>query len=154
MYETICGADCSQCPSKDICGGCVRTQGKPFNKLCLVATCCLGKGHKGCSQCQDQVCDIREKTIAEFNALGIKDMPKLTQINELRGALINLEYTKPNGEKFKLLDDAEIYLGTQVIKEGTNKYYGLAANEEFLVVSEYGENGADPELIVYKKRNV
>ena len=68
--------------------------------------------------------------------------------------MINLEYTKPNGEKFKLLDDAEIYLGTQVIKEGTNKYYGLAANEEFLVVSEYGENGADPELIVYKKRNV
>ena len=30
--------------------------------------------------------------------------------------------------------------------------FGLVANMNFLLVSEYGANGANPELILYKKR--
>lgn len=85
MSQTICGADCSQCSSKDTCGGCIQTKGHPLKKECLVAVCCLSKGYKLCSECQDSICGIRSQAIAEFNAMGIKDMSEVTHLNELRG---------------------------------------------------------------------
>ena len=152
MCKTICGADCSGCPSKESCGGCMKTKGHPVKKECLVAACCLGKGYKQCSECQDNLCGIKYEAIAEFNALAIKDMPQVTELNELRGAFINLEYTLENGDKIKLLDNDKVYLANQIPKEGSNRYYGLAADREHLLVCEYGEMGAEPEIIIYKKR--
>lgn len=152
MCQTICGADCSGCPSKDICGGCIKTKGRPFKKECLVAACCLNKGQEKCSECRDSVCGIKYDAIIEFNALGIKDMPQVTELNELRGNFINLEYTLENGEKIKLLDDDKIYLANQICKEGSERCYGLAADKDYLLVCEYGEMGTNPEIIIYKKR--
>ena len=37
-------------------------------------------------------------------------------------------------------------------KPGSDRCYGLIADESFLLVCEYGENGTDAELIAYKKR--
>ena len=61
-----------------------------------------------------------------------------------------MEYTLPNGEKAKLLDDKQTYLGSQLERE--TKCYGIAANMDFLLVCSYEENGENPELVIYKKR--
>ena len=53
----------------------------------------------------------------------------------------------------KLLDNNSMYLGNQVeceLREG--RCYGLLAGVGFLLVSEYGQNGADPEIVVFKRR--
>jgi hypothetical protein len=57
----------------------------------------------------------------------------------------------PDGSSVKFLDDNATYLGNQL--EGTDgRCFGVLANADFLLVSTYGENGSDPELILYKKR--
>ena len=49
--------------------------------------------------------------------------------------------------------DGAAYLGNQLPCEfGGDRCYGLVANMEFLLVCTYEENGANPELIIYKKR--
>lgn len=35
---------------------------------------------------------------------------------------------------------------------GIERCYGVVADERFILVCEYGCNGADPEIIVYKRR--
>lgn len=52
----------------------------------------------------------------------------------------------------KLLDDTKIYLGCQIEKAHGDRCYGLVADNSYLLVCEYGCNGANPEIIVYKKR--
>ena len=56
----------------------------------------------------------------------------------------------------KLLNDDEAYFGTQVECEFNNDEYkscfGLLANMNFILVCEYGENGSNPEILIYKKR--
>lgn len=94
----------------------------------------------------------KQRLIEEFNALGIADMPQVTDLCRLSGGFVNLEYTLANGEKVKLLEDGKTYLGYQLEKEQGDRCYGLVADERYLLVCEYGCNGADPEIIVYKKR--
>ena len=36
--------------------------------------------------------------------------------------------------------------------EDIKKCFGILANMNFLLVCEYGENGSNPEIIIYKKR--
>ena len=83
---------------------------------------------------------------------GIADMPKINTLCSLNGAFVNLEYSLPNRKKIKLLEDSKIYLGYQVEKPGSDRCYGLIADNEHLLVCEYGADGADPEIVVYKKR--
>ena len=104
--------------------------------------------------CRDAVKSVADKQrlMEEFNALGIGDMPRITDLCQLDGSYINLEYTLSNGEKIRLLDDKKVYWGYQVEKANSDRCYGLAADAHNLLVCEYGCNGADPEIIVYKKR--
>lgn len=88
----------------------------------------------------------------EFNGLGIADMPRVTKLCSLCGAYINQEYLLPNGEKVKLLDDRKIYLGYQLEKANSDRCYGLAADDQYLLVCEYGRNGEKPKIVVYKRR--
>lgn len=91
--------------------------------------------------------------IDEINALNIEGMPKLTKLNALVGSYVNLEYRLPNGRMVKFLDDNATYLGNQLECEfGGDRCFGVLANMDFILVSTYGENGVDPELVVYKKR--
>ena len=76
----------------------------------------------------------------------------LQDLNLLRGAYINLEYTLANGQKIKLLKDKDIYLGNQIERAGNECCYGVAADETFIPVCKYGCNGADPEIVLYKRR--
>lgn len=143
--STICGADCSVCPMKANCKGCLATGGHPFGGSCITAEC-YKNGGKEC------FCEFKAQLIRDFNALDIPDMPEVTELYPLCGAYINMEYTLPNGEKIKLLSDKDIYLGNQAEKENGSRCYGLAADEKYLLVCEYGAGGDNPEIIVYKKR--
>lgn len=151
MSSSICGADCVNCPSSASCGGCRETNGRPFHGgECILFTCCRAKEQEHCAQC-GTACGLKAPLLAAFNALGIPDMPEVTDLNALPGAYINLAYPLPNGQMMKLLEDEKIYLGNQLEKAGSDRCYGLAADESFLLVCEYGPNGSDPELILYKK---
>ena len=118
----------------------------------MIAVCCKNKGCENCGQAIEIPCKMKEQLITEFNALGIEDMDKVTTLNALCGAYINLKYTLPSGQKIKFWDDDRIYLGNQICKKNSNRCYGLTADENYLLVCEYGDNGSDAEIIVYKKR--
>ena len=97
--------------------------------------------------------EFKQQLMDEINALHIEGLPKVEKLNALVGAYINLEYRLPNGKVEKFLDDGATYLGTQLECEfGGSRCFGIAANMDFILICTYGENGADPELVVYKKR--
>jgi len=97
--------------------------------------------------------EFKKQLIDEFNALHIEGLPKVESLNVLSGSFINLEYTLPNGETVKFLDDGSTYLGNQLACQfGGDRCFGIAANMDFLLVCTYEENGANPELVLYKKR--
>lgn len=97
--------------------------------------------------------EFKKQLIDEFNALHIEGMPEVENLNVLVGNFINLEYRLPNGKVIKFLDDGVTYLGNQLECEfGGDRCFGLVANMDFLLVCTYEENGANPELVIYKKR--
>ncbi len=97
--------------------------------------------------------EFKQKLIGEINALQIAGMPKLEKLNALVGSYVNLAYTLPNGSKVKFIDDHATYLGNQLTSEAdASRCFGILANMEFIMICTYGENGADPELLLYKKR--
>ncbi len=143
--KTICGIDCSGCSRKDSCKGCGETDGHPWGGNCVAAECFKIGGKKYFD-------DFKAELIKEFNALGIPDMPKLTELCQLCGSFVNLEYSLPSGQRVKLLNDNNIYLGYQLEKQDGKRCYGLVADSQFLLVCEYGCNGSEPEIIAFKKR--
>lgn len=97
--------------------------------------------------------EFKKQIIDEFNDLHIEGMPKVNRLNALIGNLVNLEYRLPNGKTVKFLDDSATYLGNQLVCEfDSSRCYGLVANMEFLLVCTYEENGVNPELVIYKRR--
>ena len=96
---------------------------------------------------------FKAKLIDEINAFHIEGMPKLEKLNALVGAYVNLEYRLPNGERVKFLNDQTTYLGNQLESEfGGDRCFGVLANMNFIMVCTYGRDGANPELILYRKR--
>ena len=96
---------------------------------------------------------FKQKLIAEINELHIEGMPKLEKLNALVGSCVNLAYPLPSGFSVKFLDDSTTYLGNQLECEfGGDRCIGVVANMDFILICTYGENGADPELLLYKKR--
>ena len=96
---------------------------------------------------------FKQKLIGEINALGVEGMPKVEKLNALVGKFVNLDYRLPGGMTVKFLDDGATYLGTQLESEfGGDRCFGVAANMDFILICTYGEGGADPELVLYKKR--
>lgn len=152
MSKTICGLDCSKCSMKNDCKGCNETAGKPFGGSCVIALCCEKDGCENCGHAFETACELKTQLIKEFNELGINDMPEITELYALVGGFVNLEYELPGGQKIKFWDDRRVYLGNQVEKKDSERCYGLTADENYLLVCEYGCNGADPEIIVYKRR--
>ena len=96
---------------------------------------------------------LKRQLIEEINALHIPGMPKLEKLNALVGAYVNLEYPLPGGMKAKFLDDRTTYLGNQLPSLfGGDRCFGVLANMDFILISTYGKDGADPELVLYKRR--
>ena len=96
---------------------------------------------------------FKQMLIEEINALGIEGMPKVEKLNALVGSYVNLTYRLPNGTEVKFLDDNATYLGNQLECEfGGERCFGVLANMEFIMVCTYGQDGKDPELLLYKRR--
>lgn len=148
MHESICGANCADCPSKENCKGCVATKGCPYGKQCFIAQYILTGGI-------ENYLIFKKGLIDEINALNIDGMEKVTELYPLVGSFVNLEYPLPNGNTVKFLKDDETYLGAQVknlFDDDGKTCYGVIAREEFVLVCAYGENGINPEIVIYKKR--
>lgn len=97
--------------------------------------------------------EFKKQLIKEINALPIEGMPKVEKLNALVGNYVNLEYTLPNGRKVKFLEDGKTYLGNQLESVfGGDRYFGILANMEFIMISAYDAGGTNPELVLYKKR--
>ena len=97
--------------------------------------------------------EFKEQLIREINDLHIEGMPKLEKLNALVGRFVNLPYRLPSGVEVKFLDDQVTYLGNQLEPEfGGDRCFGVLASMDFILVSTYGKDGADPELVLYKKR--
>ena len=97
--------------------------------------------------------EFKKKLIEEINDLHIEGMPRVEKLNALVGKYVNLEYRLPSGVTMKLLDDQTTYLGTQLESEIVDGLcFGVLANMEFIMVCTYEKEGANPELLLYKKR--
>lgn len=141
--NSICRIDCTKCEAFNTCNGC--NEGRPFGEECIVASYCRKGGNA--------LFDFKKKLIKAFNSLNIPDMAEVTDLNALKGSFINLEYSLPNGQVIKLWDDNKIYLGNQLDKKGSERCYGIAADEKYLMVSEYGLYGSDAEIVIFKRWN-
>ena len=96
---------------------------------------------------------FKAQLVEEINALHIEGMPKVEKLNALVGSYVNLAYPLPGGMTAKFLNDQTTYLGTQLEPEfGGDRCFGVLANMDFILICTYAEGGADPELILYKKR--
>ncbi len=117
----------------------------------MVAACCISKGQQSCGECS--LCTLKQQILDEFNALDIANMPKVEKLYTLSGRFINLPYLLPSGQTMLMWDDSRVLLGSQLPNMANpERCFGLAADENFLVVSEYGENGIDPQLVMIKCR--
>ncbi len=97
--------------------------------------------------------EFKAQLIDEINALHIDGMPKVEKLNALVGQYVNLPYRLPNGIEVKFLNDKTTYLGNQLESEfGGDRRFGVLANMDFIMIATYEKNGANPELVLYKKR--
>ena len=94
---------------------------------------------------------LKRRLIDEINAFDIEGLT-VTDLNLLTGSYVYLEYPLANGSTVRFLKDSDIYLGNQIERVGSECCYGVVANEEFILVCEYGCNGSDPEIVLYKRR--
>lgn len=148
MKSSICGANCTECQSNKTCLGCKETNGCPFGKQCFVAKYILTGGMKNYQA-------FKNCLIEEINAFNIEGMEEVTELYPLVGHFVNLEYPLPNGVTVNFLKEDEVYLGTQVkalFDENGKTCFGVIAREGFILICTYGENGTDPELVLYKRR--
>ena len=97
--------------------------------------------------------EFKMQLINEINNLHIDGLPRVDKLNTLVGKYVNLEYTLPNGQKVKFLNDQKTYLGNQLESEfGGDRCFGILASMDFIMVCTYEKNGENPELLIYKKR--
>ena len=135
---TYCGIDCcKECSRLAECGGCEKCKGHPFDGSCV-------------AEKNKNFVDLKQSLISEINALGIDGL-KVNDLFLLSGAFVNLEYPLSNGTSVKFLNDKDVYLGNQIEKNDSERCYGVVANEDFILVSEYGCNGAEPKIVLYKE---
>ena len=122
----------------------METNGRPFGGKCVAANCIKSGG-------LEEFARVKETLIEEINGLGIENL-QVEDLNLLNGFYINLEYLLANGQSVKLLEDKNIYWGNQIEIPGSDRCFGIAADENYLLVCEYGCGGSEPKIILYKKR--
>ena len=144
--DNYCGADCANCNFKDDCKGCAATCGSPFGGKCVAAEYIKVGG-------TDAYKTFKTQLLAEINALlSAEGLTEADALYELAGSFVNLEYTLPSGEKVKLLNDKNIYLGTQIEFADLGICYGVVADTTFILICSYSVDGSEPEIVIYKRR--
>lgn len=143
---SLCGTECCKnCPRLTACGGCREVNGHPFGGVCVAAEWVKAGGLGNLEHQKQQL-------IMEFNSLRIDGL-HVEDLNFLSGCYVNLEYRLSNGLPVKLLEDNKVYLGNQIEIPGSDRCYGIIGDENYLLVCEYGCNGSDPEIVLYRKRS-
>ena len=137
---TYCGDTecCKSCGRFAECGGCEKCAGHPFGGSCI-------------AERNKDFFSLKHSLIEEINALGISGL-HVDNLNLLFGAYVNLEYPLSNGATVSFLSNENIYLGNQIERADSERCYGVVADETFILVCEYGCNGAEPEIVLYKRR--
>lgn len=136
---TYCGSDCcKECGRLAECGGCEKCGGHPFGGSCI-------------AERNLDFLALKKQLMEEINGLLIDGL-SVNDLYLLSGAYVNLEYPLSNGTSVKFLKDQDVYLGNQIEKKDSDRCIGVVANEEFILVCEYGCNGAEPELVLFQKR--
>ena len=144
--STYCGADCESCPSKAKCKGCVETGGSPFGGRCVAAEYIKLGGLEAYRQ-------FKQKLLDEVNALlAAEGLGPVGGLVELVGQYVNLAYPLPSGEKVKLLNDKNVYLGALIEMADLDLRCGVVADAGFILICRYGRDGGSPELIAYHRR--
>lgn len=144
--SSLCGAKCAGCPFAENCRGCSETGGRPFGGSCVAAEYIKIGGKESYDR-------FKSVLLTEINALlASLEISPIDELFELAGEFVNLEYRLPGGEKVKFLNDKSIYLGSQIEISGLGICFGVVADPSFILISSYGVNGSDPELVLYKKR--
>ena len=137
--RTYCGQDCcKECERQAECGGCEKCQGHPFGCSCV-------------AERNKDFPSLKRRLFDEINAFGIEGLA-VEDLNLLTGSFVNLPYPLANGSTVQFLKDKDIYLGNQVERKDSDRCYGIVANEEFILICEYGCNGSDPKIVLYKRR--
>ena len=96
---------------------------------------------------------FKKQLIREINDLHVEGLPKVKSLNALVGSYVNLAYRLPSGMEVKFLNDQATYLGNQLESElGGGRCFGVLANMDFILICTYEAEGANPELVLYKKR--
>lgn len=140
--NSICGIDCSECPYNKDCCGCE----KNCANRCIAAEYIKIGGRALYDE-------FKNTLINEINILlKSEDIPEISQLYELSGQFVNLEYTLPSGKKVKFLKDNYIYLGCQIEFADLGICYGVVADTSFILLCSYSVNGSEPEIITYKRR--
>ena len=136
---TFCGRDCCKiCSRLSACGGCEKCAGHPFGGSCI-------------AERNRDFSELKQQLMEEINALGIGGLI-VNDLNLLTGEYVNLEYPLSNGTTVIFLNDKDIYLGNQIEQQDSERCYGVVADERFILVCTYGCSGADPEIVLYKRR--
>ena len=136
---TYCGIDCCEnCVRFSECGGCEKCAGHPFGGSCI-------------AERNRDFSALKQQLIEEINALRIDGLT-VYDLNLLSGEYVNLGYPLFNGTTVRFLNDKDIYLGNQIERQDSERCYGVVADEMFILVCEYGCNGVDPEIVLYKRR--
>lgn len=131
-------ACCKNCSRFAECGGCEKCAGHPLGGSCI-------------AERNADFPELKQRLIEEINALAIDGLC-VDDLNLLTGAYVNLAYPLANGTTVKFLKDKDIYLGNQIERPGSERCYGVVADETFILVCEYGCNGTEPEIVLYKRR--
>ena len=146
MTNAYCGANCGKCQFKGTCKGCRETGGSPFGGRCVAAEYVKTGGLAAYKAFKKSLTD-------EINALlTAEGLPTTDSLYELVGREVNLEYAMPSGEKVKLLNDNNIYLGAQIAFADLGVCYGVVADTTFILICSYSVNGSEPEIVLYKRR--
>ncbi len=96
---------------------------------------------------------FKKQLIDEINGLHVEGLPRVEKLYALVGKDVNLAYRLPGGAEVKFLDDRTSYLGNQLESVfGGDRCFGVLACMDFILISTYGKDGADPELVLYRKR--
>lgn len=132
--ESRCSYDCTKCN---------------LNGNCVLYECC--KGQKG--DFKDNIDNYKRQAMKEFNGLHIEGMPRVTELYALTSSSMNIEYGVPSGDRIKFLKVNNVYLGCELPKMGTDRIFGIICDNDYLLVSEYGMDRDDAEIIIYKKRD-
>ena len=123
---------------------CIPTGGHPLGGTCVAAQWIQTGGKAGFQQ-------KKEALIRQINELGFRGL-HVEDLHFLNGSYVNLEYPLANGQRVKLLEDDKVYLGNQIEVPGSQRCYGVVADDEYLLVCDYLCNGAEPRILCYQRR--